>query len=97
MFITYKVSEIRAALEDLKDTTPLESQIKIVALYMLSQHTDDHECRLFVCPKNAPEPVRLASNLLNFIVQYFPFMGEGRFWTIRDCLNCHYFPTYYYK
>lgn len=96
MVITYKVSEITAALEDLDDTTPLESQIKLVAQYMLSQHTEDVDCCLFVCPKNAPEPVRLASNLLNFIVQYYPLIGST-FWTVRDCLNSSFFPSYNYK
>ena len=86
MVITYKVSEIMDALQKLSDVTPFESQVKIVAQYMLSQHYDDDDCCLFVCPNESPEPVVAARNLLNFIIGYYDLIGCS-FYSVQDCLD----------
>lgn len=86
MVITYKVSEIMDALQKLRDVTPFEIQVKIVAQYMLSQHEDDVDCCLFVCPNDSPEPVVAARNLLNFIVGYYPLIGSTLH-SVQDCLD----------
>jgi len=86
MVITYKVSEIMDALQKLSDVTPFESQVKIVAQYMLSQHYDDADCCLFVCPNESPEPVIAARNLLNFIIGYYDLIGCS-LCSVQDCLD----------